>query len=278
MKKSVGILFVLAGALSAAPVVFQAGGANAASIQGTVDAYRAALGSSNPNQPTSFVGGRREVNWDGVPATASSPNPFPGDFFNGGVAGRARGIEFTTPGTALEVSSNAGAGPIEFDNIDASYSGLFAAFSPQKLFTAIGSNIVDVHFFLPSDQTTAAVTRGFGAVFTDVDLANTTSLEYFDMFNQSLGTYYASAVQGNETLSFVGVLFDDATRIGRVRITSGNAALGGPETSVSDLVAMDDFIYAEPEGAVPEPGTWMMLSGGIAAFGVVRMRRAHSRS
>src|SRR5262245_42040950 len=48
------------------PVVFQAAGPTAASIQGTVDAFRAALGDpNNANNPGPLTSGRREINWDG---------------------------------------------------------------------------------------------------------------------------------------------------------------------------------------------------------------------
>ena len=49
-----------------APVVFQAAGPNAASIQSSVDAFRAALGiPNNGNNPGPLSHGRREINWDG---------------------------------------------------------------------------------------------------------------------------------------------------------------------------------------------------------------------
>jgi hypothetical protein len=35
---------------------------------------------------------------------------------------------------------------------------------------------------------------------------------------------------------------------------------------------MDDFIYAEPAN-VPEPGTWVLLAGGILICAVSRPRR-----
>jgi hypothetical protein len=46
-------------------------------------------------------------------------------------------------------------------------------------------------------------------------------------------------------LSFLGVRFLD-DEVARVRITSGNRALGPNENNGRDLVVMDDFIYGEP--------------------------------
>jgi type II secretory pathway pseudopilin PulG len=54
--------------------VQQAAGTSAAAIQSAVDAYRADLGTLNPNVAGSFGSGRREINWDGVPDAFSAPN------------------------------------------------------------------------------------------------------------------------------------------------------------------------------------------------------------
>jgi hypothetical protein len=135
-------------------------------------------------------------------------------------------------------------------------------FSPQKLFTAIGSNIVDVSFFIPGSST-PALTQGFGAVFTDVDLPNTTSLMFFGANNQPLGTFFVPSAVGNQTFSFLGVEFGSPD-VSRVRITNGNVALGPNETGGLDLVVMDDFIYAEP---VPGPIAGAGLPGLILAGG-----------
>src|SRR3954464_3010304 len=206
----------------AGAITFSASGANPAAIQSTVDAFRANLGTLNPNVAGSFGSGRREINWDGVPDAASAPNPFPAHFLN---VTSPRGVVFSTPGSGFQVSATAASGtPVNFGNIDPSYSNTFTTFSPQRLFTPIGSNIVDVNFFVPG-STTPALTKGFGAVFSDVDLANTTAIQFFDIMGASLGVFFAPNVAGaSQTLSFLGVSFVSAI-VARVRITNGNFAL-----------------------------------------------------
>lgn len=271
------IRFVAAAALAclavhaaAAPVTFEAAGPNAPAIQPAVDNFRAALGGLNANVVGSFAGGRREINWDGVPNALAAPNNLPANFFN---VNSPRGVVFSTPGTGFAVSANAAAAPVEFGDINVAYPSLFAPFSAQRLFTALGSNIVDVNFFVPG-STAAALTQGFGAVFTDVDLASTTSIEYFDVLGASLGKFFAPAANGDDTLSFLGVLFTEGRVVSRVRITSGNQALSAlPPTG--DVVVMDDFIYGEPIAAalrVPEPGALWLVAGALLALRATRRR------
>src|SRR5712691_9799403 len=252
---------------AAAPITVSGSGSSPAGIQALVDAYRADLGGGPPNANVagSFGSGRREINWDGVPDALSAPSLLPANFFN---VNSPRGVVFTTAGTGFQVSATAASGTaIQFDNINATYSSLFQPFSPQRLFTALGSNSLDVTFFVPG-TTTPALTRGFGSVFTDVDLANTTSLQFFDASNTSLGTFFVPAgTVASESLSFLGVDFG-SNIVSRVRITSGNAALGPNEAGL-DLVVMDDFLFGEPVAAVPGASTLMLLFGGLLGLGVM---------
>lgn len=256
---------------SATIIVYSAAGDTPADIGTVVDDFRAALGTLNPNVVGSFGDGRREINWDGVPDAFSAPNTIPADFFN---VNSPRGIIFATPGTGFQVSAdsvNPTATPIEFGNIDASYPGLFEPFSPERLFTSLGSTILDVFFYIPG-TTTPAFTSGFGAVFTDVDLAGTT-LQLFDAENESLGTFAVPSILGDETLSFLGVLFTDEL-VSRVRITLGTQVLG-PGILDPDLVVLDDFIFGEPrlaQAQVSEPATLALLGIALAALAFRRRK------
>jgi hypothetical protein len=258
---------VLSASSQAAPIVTSLSGPNPAGIQTAVDAFRTALGTLNPNVAGSVGTGRREINWDGVPDALAAPNSLPVNFFN---ANSPRGVVFSGA-PSFQVSANAAAGPVRFGNVNATYSNTFQTFSAQRLFSAIGTNVYDVSFFVPGTSI-ASFTSAFGAVFTDVDLANTSSIQFFDTNNNSLGTFFAPAA--NNGLSFLGVQFSGGEKIARVRITQGNAALGPIDSSTaSDVVVADDFIYAEP-AAVPEPAalTMMTLAAGIFALCRNRLR------
>ncbi|MGL4423002.1 MAG: hypothetical protein ACRCZF_20230, partial [Gemmataceae bacterium] len=225
--------------------VFEAAGANAAAIQTTVDDFRTSLGTLNANTAGSVGSGRREINWDGVPDTKSAPNALPFDFFN---TTSPRGAVFSTPGSGFQVSAKSGVPPILFGNIEATYPTAFAAFSPERLFTAIDSNTTEISFRIPGSSTPASVT-GFGAIFTDVDSPFLTEIEFFSTNNVELFSRVVLPAEGNGRFSFLGAKADTGTPIAKVRITSGAAAVGSKDITqggTSDIVVMDDFIYGEP--------------------------------
>jgi hypothetical protein len=244
-----------------AAIVFESAG-DLATVTATRDAFRTAIGGGTTAGANGLFGGvRREINWDGVPDALSAPNNLPANFFN---VNSPRGAVFSTAGTGFQVSANSGVAPVEFGNINATYPTLFAPFSPQRLFTALGSNVMDMNFFVPG-TTTPATTNAFGVVFSDVDLAAGTSIQFFDDAGNSIFSRSVLTASGNETFSFLGVQFSAGERVGRVRITSGNSALGPNENLPTiDMVVMDDFLYAEPT-AVPEPATILLTGAGLLA-------------
>jgi hypothetical protein len=218
----------------------------AGDITAVVDQYRAILGEpNNAGIPGSQPAGRREINWDGVPDEFAAPNFLPGDFFNAAAEPRARGAMLSTPGEGLQAgadSDNPTGTAVRFGNINPGYSGLFTAFSEERLFSPIGSNIVDLTFFVPGTQTPALV-RGFGAVYVDVDTEHT-AFEYFDKDGQSLGQFKVPIAANG--FSFLGVAFDQPI-VARVRIEYGTVALGPDNSPENDVAVMDDFIYGEPQ-------------------------------
>jgi len=241
------------------PTVFQAAGPDAASIQSTVDAYRAALGDNNLNNPGPLQKGRREINWDGgnvnVLDTTAPVNPFL-TFLN------TRGSQFKTPGLGLSQAPVSG-GPqgglaVLFGN--PTYATTFRTFSASRLFTPVGSNITEASFSIPGTNGNApAAVRGFGAVFTDVDQPDgtvpgvrrgnpraSTFIEYFDRDGRPLFSSFVPAAPGDGNLSFFAIKFDDA-RIASVRIKTGDVAPGPNDDRHHDIVMMDDFIYGEPQ-------------------------------
>jgi len=234
---------LFASSAQADPAVRQGAAVNPDGLRPVVDAFRADLGGVNNGVGGTFESGRREINWDGVPDVFSSPAPFPGDFFN---ANSPRGVVFTTPGSGFAVSRTSAQGQVRFADIDPSYSGTFQTFSPQRLFVASGSNITDVVFTVPGKQDRLGV-KGFGAVFTDVDVAGFSRIQYFD----ASGGLLLDQPAPSGSFAFVGATFDGPADVYRVRITAGTRDLapGITDGGGNDLVALDDFVYGEPRDA-----------------------------
>jgi hypothetical protein len=286
-----GIVLAAAQARAGFAVFSVGGNTTAASIQPTVDTFRAALGDpNNGNNAGPLVGGRREINWDGGGATmASSSGPTLTGFQN------TRGATLTTPGTGFLQTP---LGDPALTSIDSSYATTFSTFSAQRIFTPLGSNVTDVTFSVPgSGGITAATIAGFGAVFSDVDIpsggsfevigniiptgigSGETTIELFDLQGLSLGVFNvpagAPSTAPNGSLSFLGVLANAGEQIARVRITAGSEALGMADSNGDpvDVVVMDDFLYSEPV-AIPEPPAALLAALCIsAAAAAARWRR-----
>lgn len=219
-------------------VVIQASG----DITARVNEFRQLLGSKLNTTP-GVVGGRREISWDAVPAELIG-KPLPLNFLNNTAsdapASQQRG--FVYEDTGFQVSSN------NFTEVNPAASGQFSAFSGANTFTNISSNLWDGRFEIPG-QAVPATIQGFGAVFSDVDIANNTSIEFFSS-GKSLGKFFAPVQQDGSKNSFLGVYFKTG-RITGIRIQHGNGLLnkGGKDISdggEKDLVVLDDFLYDEP--------------------------------
>jgi uncharacterized protein (TIGR03382 family) len=276
-------LLASAGSLASAEIhIFSKGGTDNASIQSTVDDFRAKVSLGGANNGVGgglFTTGRREINWDaGALDAFAFPNNMPPDFF---LKNSKRGALFSTPdGEGFYVSKRNANDPndplLRFGDQNATYNSEFGAFSQQRLFTVDGGIITDVTFRVPTLENVKATVNGFGAVFTDVDSDASTFMEFFDEGgNLLLSQGVSSATVSKAGMSFLGVVFDDA-RVARVRIHAGNIA---PSEFVNDgdlisagftadVVAMDDFIYGEP---IPAPGAITLAAAGLA--GLTRRRR-----
>jgi len=210
-------------------------------IGATVNQFRAILGPVNGGIAGEQPAGRREINWDGAAAIPfNNRNDFPADFFNTTVKA---GAVFTTPGTGFRNDSTL------FSEINPDYAAQFLFFTAFEMFAPVGSNQLDQEFRV-AGQPTPALVRGFGIVFSDVDLPGKTTIQLFAQDGSSLGTYSAPVRSDEGGFSFVGVTFANAI-IARVRITLGTGALGAGVDDISaggtvDLVVLDNVMFGEP--------------------------------
>jgi hypothetical protein len=206
--------------------------------------FRNQLGTTLNTAPGA-TGGRREINWDAVPAALTNVNNFPLDFFGSADPALANGRK---RGFVLLGGANFRVDSTDFIDLDASFGAQFDAFSPKKLF-AYTTNVVTEAVFKVPGSTTDATIKGFGVIFSGVDNPQSTYIEYFNG-SKSLGVYYAPVRAVGSSFSLLGVYFPDE-KITKVKITVGSATLASGIRDISvggtaDLVVMDDFLYDEP--------------------------------
>ena len=237
----------------APPTVFQAAGPSIASVQASLDQYRLELGGDNNGIAKGpLTSGRREINWDGGGSTATSLSGTPLTQFLDG-----RGSLFVTPGSGFVQAPPSG---LAATFANPTYEKVFQPFSQGRLFSSIGSNVTLVTFFVPGTAGgLIATTRGFGAIFSDVDLPDgsgpggkrgnrkaSTLVEYYGLDGGLLYSSFVPASPGDAGFSFLGITFKDA-RVASVRITAGDVAPGADDVRPHDVVMTDDFIYGEPQ-------------------------------
>lgn len=212
-------------------------------IAGRVDEFRAILGSQLNTTPGA-VGGRRELNWDGIPANLLD-KPLPNDFFNtignNVPATRQRGLVYSGDVNNFQVSNDG------FRATNASTADAFTPFSGSQTFANVGVNLWDIGFQVPGEPIDATV-QGFGLVFSDVDVANSTFIEFFNG-TESIGKFFAPVHDANSNLSFLGVHFK-TEKITHARVGhDGTLTEGGKDISSGgqrDFVVFDDFLFDEP--------------------------------
>ena len=191
-----------------------------------MNAFEAAIGGVKNTAAAPQTGGFRTINWDGV--------KLDGTDFGGGAnttvinTNKTVGIplnRFQGQGTFFEeVYAVSGDGFTDVNpNVTAA---LFPAFSPTNTFAMFNDNTIDQSFVLPSATGTTpalAGTRGFGAIFINNQVANTSSIEYFHG-DLSLGKFFVpvSGTQGEP--EFLGVLFNNPI-VTNVTLTLGTDTL-----------------------------------------------------
>lgn len=233
------------------------GGSNVAGLAlNAKNAFQAAIGgANNGGTPAPQPNGFRIINWDGV-AMAANDGTFTNQVINADTVGiptnrfQERGMNFAE---VYAVSDDG------FTSVNGGVALQFPAFSPNKTFAMFNENTIEFNFVLPSTHGVnvpiQGVTRGFGAIFLDVETANTTSIEYFSG-TTSLGKFFVPVGASGEA-QFFGVLFQNPV-VTNVVITLGNATLfnfdgvtatAGPADAppTTDLAVTDDFVYPEPQ-------------------------------
>jgi hypothetical protein len=270
--------------------IFSGSGLNAATAFGD---FKTAIGGvNNGGGGGPQTGGFRTIDWDAV--------KLDGTDFGGNTTVidlnhtigiptnrfQARGVVFE------EVYAVSGD---QFATVNPATAGQFNNFSPSNTFVMFDQTngqfedrFIDQHFTL-AGTTTLAGTRGFGAIFNDVELPGSSSIEYFgrDASNNkvSLGKFNVATGASGES-EFLGVLFDQPI-VTDVTLTVGtNALFSFDGTTLAsfgaqnlangiDLAITDDFVFAEPTPftAVPEPSTAVLFASGTALLAAQRLRR-----
>ena len=268
------------------PQTFQGVGGTITSgaVKNELSAFEAAIGGANnaANPPQSS--GFRTINWDAVKLDGTDfggntvvidPNKTVGIPLN---RFQDRGVFFEE---VYAVSTDAQTGG-SFADVNPGVNGLFPSFSPHNTFAMFNENTIDFKFVTPSNVNSAlvdAASRGFGAIFRNVTLPNTTSIEFFNG-DTSLGKFFAPTSATAADAEFLGVLFAQPI-VTRVTITLGTDAIfdfdgttfsaAGTDNPAGghNLVVTDDFAYAEPTAIPNVKPVAFDATAGKAFSGVV---------
>jgi hypothetical protein len=236
-----------------------------------LNAFKAALGGGAANTAAApQAGGFRTINWDGVKTDGTDSGAGPNSTFV--IASKTVGISlnrFQGQGTFfLDNYAVSGDG---FTDVNPNVTATtLQAFSKSNTFAMYNVNAIFQSFVLPSAPGTDPVlagTRGFGAIFINNEVANTSSIEFFHG-DQSLGKFFVPANPTPGAPEFLGELWPaNMPVVTTVALTPGTASTGvvfdfkgttatPAGTDPTKLVTTDDQVYAEPVAATDvEPVT-----------------------
>lgn len=193
-------------------------------------------------------GRERNINWDGGAVTAltlGATTDFPPALFLNGAG--LRQINIGDAGQGVVVSEDSFA-TLPDASANPSAGQGFGNVSPTVNFSVIGGNRVTVRFFL-ADQVTPALVHGFGAIFTDVELAQKSGLRFFDA-NDNLLLDVRAAAGASGASQFVGGVLGQAV-VARVEIDFGDNGTFGTATENPgagiDQVVVDDFRFFQSD-------------------------------
>ncbi|HMB95383.1 MAG TPA: hypothetical protein VKK61_05025 [Tepidisphaeraceae bacterium] len=225
-------------------------------------AFQTAIGGAvNGNTASEQPNGSRDINWDGVLLNGTDFGGLTKTIVANKVVGipidrfQTRGVQF---GDIYAVSGDS------FASVNSNTTGLLNPFTPNNIFAHFNDVDLDEKFITPSAAGTTPVqqaTRGFGAIFLNVERKNNSFIEFFSG-SASLGKFFVPAGAAG-AVEFLGVLFNSAI-VTDVVVSPGNVALfslkkgtitsGPADLSTAggkrNLVAVDNFDYAEPAAPV----------------------------
>ena len=250
------------------PTLITGTGSNAASA---LTSYQSAIGGvDNGTTQGEQGGGFRHVTWDGVALDGSDPgstvihqNHVVALPFN-----RMSGLGLTFGGP-LAVANDS------FASVNPSAAGLFPAFSAPNIAAPFNGHQLELNVVAPgSVPAQPQASRGLGVMFINVQQPGTT-IDYYSgdtlLDEVPVPTNVASG-----RLTFAGDLFS-APVVTRVVITLGGAKIfsfdgsttsaGPSNTALTNLVALDDVVLAEP---APQDANISTTAGVAFAGAVVR--------
>ena len=252
-------------------------GTSQATATASLASFEAAIGGSKNTTAAPQNGGFRTITWDGVKVDGSDAVSGPNSttvITPGHTVGiplsrfEGSGVYF---GAVYAVSNDG------FVDVNQNVAGLLPAFSTPSTFAMFNDNGIDFKFVAaasPNTTPVSAVSRGFGAIFLNVEQPNTTTIQYFH--GSTLLDTLNVPVEGTPGAPvFAGELFPNAI-VTNVLLTLGSGVIfkfdgttvssGGVNSPTNNLVAVDDWAFAEP---VPSANGFPIVSGAQGTMNAV---------